>query len=49
MDLIDVRCPQCGKKLIVLSASDKDVDYVQSKCQRCKIEVFYSHGKIHIK
>ena len=46
LDLIDLRCPNCNKKLAFLSKEDIDLKYLQLKCSRCKIEFYYSKGEI---
>lgn len=47
--LIDLRCPCCNKKLALISSADVGINYLQLKCCRCKTELFYTNGKLHIK
>lgn len=44
--LIDIRCPICAKKLAFISAKDIGIHYLQLKCPRCKIEFYYTEGRI---
>ena len=48
-DVIWLRCPICNKKLALISAADVSIHYLQLKCPRCKIEFYYTDGKIYIK
>ena len=47
--MTEVRCPKCNKKLAVISTEDKNMNYLQLKCSRCKMEVVYTKGEIKIK